>query len=141
MNTRVAFAIVTLVFAIPAFLLAQVIWPSPAGAPQPPAGLLPLFILYGAIEAIAFGAGVAFLVFGYRWVRAVGGAGRLTWLTYLSIAFVLMQWWPHDNMHRVAGTDFGALLRLEYGFHATIILASTIIAIFFARALPRRATA
>ena len=52
------------------------------------------------------------------------GQGRgLALLTYLSIGWLLVNWWPHDNLQRVVGNDFPRLIWIEYGFHMTLIPA------------------
>ena len=51
------------------------------------------------------------------------------WLVFFSAAWGLVSWWPHDNMHRVMMMgDYWGLIRLEYGFHLTLIIAGVLIA-------------
>ena len=52
----------TVGLAIPAFVLSRVIWPDPPGTAAPPPGLLPLLLVPAMFEALAFGAGIAFLI-------------------------------------------------------------------------------
>jgi hypothetical protein len=102
---------------------------------QPSAGLLPFYIVVGLVESFAFGLGVAFLIFGGRMFNSLGQGSGLTLLTYLSIGWLLINWWPHDNLHRVVRFDFGRLIWIEYGFHVTLIAASACVAYFFVRTL------
>lgn len=114
---------VTLVAAIATFLLAPMIWPNPVGQPTPPASLLPLFIFLSVIESLAFGVGVAFLVFGYPYVRRRMTTTAQAVVTYLAVGWFLVNWWPHDNWHRINGLNFAGLAVIEYAFHFTLMVA------------------
>ena len=132
--------VVTVLCAIAALVLDPILWHRAEGMPEPSAGLLPFFIVLSVIEAITFGLGVSFLVFGLPLVRKVsGGSGPLTWATYLSIGWLSISWWPHDNFHQsVAMGDMRGLLYIEYGFHVTLIIAGLIVAYFFLSSLRRQ---
>ena len=129
-------ALVTLGCAAVTFGLGRQIWPTPLNAAEPSSGLVPFFIGLSAAESVLFGLGVCFLVFGYR---RVAGAGQPIWLsyaTYLSVAWLMLSWWPHGNLHRttLAG-NWAGLLAIDYGFHLTLMAASGIVAVFAYRAL------
>lgn len=136
--------LVVLAAAIPAFLLEPNgpfggFW-APTPAIEAPTGLqMPLFVFLGLTEALVFGLGIAFLAFGYPWVRSVapGWRGR-TWAAYLSIAWILVNWWPHDSLHQHVGFELNGLLAIEYGFHMTLMLAGLIVAYFFLTLLRQR---
>jgi hypothetical protein len=116
------------------FALSRLLWPDPPGAMTPSSALLPYFIGIGAVESIAFGAGLAFLVVGYDAMRRAPVAPWLAVAAYLSIAFMLLSWWPHDNMHRVLGHgDFAGLARIEYTFHLPLIVAAGFVALYLLR--------
>lgn len=135
MSTRVAVALTTLVVAVLSVLITPVLWPRPAESDMP-SSLLPFFIVLALVESILFGLGVAFLGFGLPIVqRAANVAGVGAWPTYVSIAWLLVSWWPHDNFHQVVGQDFAGLLYVEYGFHLTLMIGGVIIARFFLAAL------
>ena len=125
----------TLLILLPAlvvFPLGRVIWKDPVEAMMPSSAQLPFFILLSVFESLAFGIGIWFLVRGWELIAAAPGVSkRLACWTYASIAWSLVSWWPHDNLHRANGMDTVGLLRIEYGFHVTLIIASTIIAFFF----------
>ena len=122
-------ALVTALFAVPAMALGQVIWPPAPGGPEPTAGQLPFFILLAVFEALTFGLGVSFLLFGFAPLkRAVGGSAWRTWAIYLSVGWFLVSWWPHDNLHIHNGDDLQGLLYIEYGFHVTLMLAGIVVA-------------
>ena len=134
--TRAAAVAVALVAALAAMALGQKIWPNPAGAPAPPSSLLPVFIGLEAFSAIVFGLGVSFLVFGYGAVARARQPAWLTYGTYVSLAWLLVSWWPHGNLHRVTQTgNWTNLLAIDYGFHLTLMAAAGVVAVFFLRTL------
>jgi hypothetical protein len=117
-------------------------WRPAPGFPAPTGTQLPLFMLLALTEALAFGVGAAFLLFGLPWLRAAGRApAPLTRLAHLSIAWVLSNWWSHDSFHIANGTDLGGLLVIEYGYHVTLILAGALAAAWFVTVVGRHRTA
>ena len=138
MNTWPRVLLVTLLAGVPAFL-GSVLWPPPPGMPSPTGGQLALFIFLLALEALLFGLGVAFLLFGLPLVRRLTGASaRGAWATFISIGWFLVSWWPHDNLHIHTGPDLGTLLFIEYAFHVTLMLAALVVAAAFLRLLRRQ---
>ncbi len=141
-KTWLKFLIVTVLVAIPAIPLGQMIWPAAAEGDGHAAMTLAthqlvLFIIFSVIEALALGLGVAFLVFGLPFARRLSGdSGWLSWAVYLSIAWSLISWWPHDGFHR-SGPSIDGLLALEYGFHATLIAGGAVLVVAFIRAANR----
>lgn len=109
------------------------IWPPHPGIPFPDAQQLPFFVGVAFFEALGFGAGFYFLVDGYRLIQSK--KTKLNFLTYLSIAWLLVSWWPHDRLHTHWGEDVWAVLVLEYAFHTTSIVSALIIAKFFYKSL------
>jgi hypothetical protein len=140
MKPWLKWSLVTLVVGALSFSLTQVIWPASPGAARPPGNLLPLLILLVAVESLSFGLGVAFLFFGRQWLGRMGASPGLTAAAYVSIAWFLVNWWPHDSLHRVIGLDWSRLLLVEYGFHLPLLLAGAVLAWFFV-SLPRRESA
>ena len=131
MKKKVAVLLITLAIALPALILGPMIWPA-SGHVSPTPGQLPFFIFLSIIEALAFGLGVSFLIYGWPLVRKVERTAKQNgWLLYISIAWLLMSWWPHDNMHIHNGDDMAGLLRIEYGFHLTLMIAGFILAYNF----------
>lgn len=133
----------TVVLAIVAVLASPtgplgVFWRPPADSPVPTGAQLPFFVLLNIAEAITFGLGVSFLVFGYGVVEAVAPASpRLTRAAHLSIVWLLANWWPHDSLHISNGVNLNGLLGIEYGFHITLMIAGGILAYFFLTLLRR----
>lgn len=116
------------------------IWPPAMGSP--PGRLLPLFVVVMLFEGGAFGLGAAFLVLGGRLLAAAGQPARLTTAAYVGIAWLLMNWWPHDGLHRSEfGRTFAGLAAIDVAFHTTLILATAVVTAFFVRALRRTAAA
>jgi hypothetical protein len=125
--------IITLVFGIVSFLLGPVLWPMAEGGPQPVGAQLPLLIGVSIIESIAFGIGIAFLLLGWPLVRKVAHGSKLAaWSLYIGAAWYMISWWPHDRFHMsMEHGDYWMLIKLEYGFHVTLIIAGALIAYAF----------
>jgi hypothetical protein len=130
MNSKLKVAAVVVVGTVAAFASSMVLWPPPAFFTPPPS-LLPFFIGLGIFESLAFGLGLAFVIFGRRMVRETGVGPLAAWGGYLGISWSLVNWWAHDGFHRVTGLNFDGLLRIEYGFHVTLILSAALAAYFF----------
>jgi len=122
--------------------LGPVLWPIVEGGAQPTAGQLVFFIALEAIQSLAFGLGVAFLLFGLSAVRRASPNSRvMAWATYLSIGWLLVSWWPHGNLHRVVGENLQGLLYIEYGFHVTLIIGAIVLAYTFLSLLRQQSQA
>jgi hypothetical protein len=137
MKTSAKVLIVTLACAILAFFLGPVIWtPSPEAQPTP--GQIPFFIVLSVLESVSFGLGISFLFFGWPWVKRVNAPSKnLAVLTYLSISWMLINWWPHDSLHIHNAMNMQGLLYIEYGFHFTLIAAAMIVARYFLLSLQK----
>jgi hypothetical protein len=148
MKTWLKFLIVTVLVAIPAIPLGQMLWPVPVAESGDMNMAMPaatyqivLFIVFSIIEALGLGLGVAFLIFGLPLARRLAGnSGWLAWAVYLSIAWSLVSWWPHDGFHR-SGISVDGLLALEYGFHVTLMAGSAVLVYAFIRTATRLAGA
>ena len=137
MKTWLKVLLVTLVVAVPAFVLGPIIWPpDPHGAA--PAGLqLPLFMVLAALESLTFGLGVAFIGYGLPLVRRVAGGSRAhARMAFSATAWLLISWWPHDNMHIHNGGDLAGMLVIEYLFHVSLMVAGAILAYTLVRVFP-----
>ena len=130
----VSIVVVTLLPAMATMVVGQEIWTLPPGAAAPPAGLLPFFVLLELAGDVLFGLGVSFVIFGFGLVARARQPLWLTYATYVSIAWLMLSWWPHANLHRV--TPAGAWLNLLYidsGFHLSVMVGTAIVALFFIR--------
>jgi hypothetical protein len=129
--------LVTVGVAAAASPLSFLMWPAPAGVATPPADILPLLIpIAVVIPALTFGLGVAFILFGWKLVSA-GHSSLLSRASFVSIGWLLMNWWPHSNFHRVSN-GWGMLTAIDYFFHATAIAATFIVAVFFLTVIRER---
>ncbi len=144
MSTKVKVALITIIVAIPAFLAEPNgplggFWAPTPDAPEAEGIQIPLFMLIGIAEAVLFGLGIAFLGFGYRWLKSVARPAQvsqtLTTATYVSIAWILLNWWSHDSLHIHNGLNLNGLLVIEYAYHTTLMLAGVITAWFFYKVL------
>lgn len=131
------FVLITVTGGVCAFLLApqsplgQQLWPAMLELDPAPVGAqVGLFMLLGAIESLAFGAGLAVLLVGGEPLRRLFGAQRvgLAAATHLSVFWLLWSWWLHVGMHMTSGMRAGRVLFIEYAFHVTSILASAVLA-------------
>jgi hypothetical protein len=105
---------VTLLLAIAAFLfgshgpLGQTLWPAPVSLASPPTAMqVKLFMLLDAVEALAFGLGLAFVFFAWPAVKRIVPSTGCAAIMYVSTAWFLVNWWIHDNFHMVAGLQPG----------------------------------
>ncbi|MEV7616793.1 AMP-binding protein [Streptomyces sp. NPDC089799] len=122
---------ITVLVAPVAFVLTLGIWPGStdlSGVPGPWAFLF--FLLY-VFECLAFGAGVAHLFVGRAPMLRTGRPRRLTVAAHLSIAYLLMAWWPQDNSYRLtAKTDWPMQALLVYAFNIPLMIAAGIVAVW-----------
>lgn len=131
MKTRWKMLLITILVGIPAFLLGPVIWP-PSPDIHPTQAQMPYLMVLSAIEALVFGFGIAFILFGRRLVRRVArGRGRAAGAMYGSLAWLLISWWPHDNLHIHNALYLNGLIAIEYAFHFTVILAGLVLTYSF----------
>jgi hypothetical protein len=77
--------------------------------------------------------GVAFLIFGYPLVKSVRMSTGWNVATFVSIGWLLINWFPHDSLHAHNGQELNGLLAIEYGFHVTLMAAGVVVALFFIR--------
>ena len=120
--------------AIGAFLSSRIIWPPHPTVPHPTDAQVPFLIGLSVAEALAFGAGVVFLLSGWRFVeRLIALPPWLRLASFLSVAWLLVSWWPHDNLHIHHALDLSALIAIEYAFHVSVMGCGAILAYAFYR--------
>ena len=121
-------AAVTALVAIPAFVLAPMLFIPSVEVPQPTSAQLPLFMVLGAFEAIGLGLAVAVLLFGGSWFQKLFVSSGRARAAHLSVVWLLGNWWVHDNLHLVNGLKLSGLLAIEYAFHITLMAAGAVLA-------------
>jgi hypothetical protein len=135
--SRTKWVILTLVLAVIAFLASPtgpfgLFWRPEVNLPQPTGYQVTLAVAFNIIEVLAFGFGVAFLVYGYPLIQRIQHATkRLRTAVYLSISWLLIGWWPHDSVRQAVGiSSMNANLAIDYIFHVTLMIAGVIVASF-----------
>ena len=137
MKTSAKVVIITILVAVLAFLTNAVgplggFWQPAPDAPVPTGIQSVLFAILLAVEAVALGLGVSFLLFGFPLVKAISTASTaLTHTVHVAISWLLLNWWAHDSLHLHVGmSGIGSLLAIEYSFHFTIIISGLVLVSF-----------
>ena len=131
--SKTTFTIIVLVFAVPAFFLARTIWPFPN---EVDGTVKTFFAVVTAIESLFTGIGIAFVILVLKkYLVALNRKGILGWLTFVSIAWILISGYPHDNSHIAHGADLHGLIPIEIIFHGTLAIAALITMVYFLRTL------
>ena len=141
--SKLKLVLVTLLFTIPALFLGRVLWPPAPELPTPSAMQLPLFALLYIIEGFLFGIGMTFIIFGWPLVKnftehSSVKSNKLSKLVFFSISWLLVSWWPHDNMHIHNGYSINGVLFIDYFFHLTVIIATLIISLGFIELMKKK---
>ena len=127
-------SLLTVVIGVAAFFTGPQIWPAGHDVPMPPPNLLPGYIALSAVEALAFGFAVAFAVFGWQAIRGLGlGARWLNKMLFVTLCWLMGNWWIHDNLHMHNGLDMNGLLYIELAFHMTLLGCGIVLAVSFMR--------
>jgi hypothetical protein len=130
------YVLVTLAGGLVAFLLGphaplgQQLWPATLETSPAPAGAqVGLFTFIAAFEALAFGAGLAVLMFAGRPIRALFGPHHtgLATASHLALFWLLWSWWLHVALHNTSGMRPGRILFIEYAFHGSSIVAAAVV--------------
>lgn len=129
MRRRTKVTAVTLLVAVPAFVLGPVVFPVSPQFPSPSPFQMPFLLALSVFEAVLLGLGVAFAVYGWPAVRAaVPSSRRLAVATHVSLVWLMANWWAHTGMHLRNGIELGGLIFIDYAFHVPIVAASLIVA-------------
>jgi hypothetical protein len=98
--------------------------------PDPTIIQLPFFAGLALTEATSFGLGFAFLAFGYPYVRSVFSKYKAV-SVWLAIAWLFINWFPHNALHMNAGIDMWRTIVIDFTFHVTLIVAGCFTAYAF----------
>ena len=117
MKNVVALAVVAIILAAVMFFVQNMIFP-PMG--MPPMAWLPEFVFLGIWDALAFGVGIALLIYlamNYsRWPKEIRGS--LLVLSFIAVWFTALNW-IHDGLHNTGAMppNWGLLAFTEFMFH------------------------
>lgn len=128
MSTTAKAAVLALVIAVPAFLIAPMLFPAPPG-PGPSSTQMPFFVLLTVFDSLLLGIGVAFVVFGWPLVRRVApGSRAVATALFIGVAWLTISWYPHIGLHTSAfGSTFGGLLVIDYLFHVPLYVVGLLL--------------
>jgi hypothetical protein len=122
--------LIAVVFCGP-MAVTDLLWPGSTDVSAVPSPWNWLFRGLYLAEWLSFGAGALFLFFGRRAVGRFGRGPVWTTLAHLSIVWLLVAWWPQDNLYRLAArTDWPQQAALVYGFNITLMLAAAVLVAF-----------
>ncbi|MFB6824951.1 AMP-binding protein [Streptomyces virginiae] len=114
-----------------ALILTNFLWPGStdlSGVPQPWAFLF--FVLY-LFECVAFGIGVVFLLGGRARMLRQRRNPSLTVAAHLAVSYLLLSWWPQDNLYRLAAKqDWPRQAALVYAFNIPLMIAGVLVAAY-----------
>ncbi len=131
MKVWIKFLIITLILGVPALILGPIIW-TPSPDVYVTAFQFPFFAFIALVEALLFGFGIAFLIYVLPIVKK---KDKLTLWAFISLTWLLVSWWPHDNLHIHNGLNPAGLLIIDLVFHLSIILASLILTFYFIKSI------
>ena len=118
----------TFIIGLLAFALGRVIWPDADGMPMPSTAQLGFFAFLALVQGLLFGFGIAFaILFGPRLKKVSAQYKNYAKAAFVSLVWLMVSWWPHDNLHRHNGMNIQGLLYVDYGFHLTVILATVVL--------------
>lgn len=134
MNRWWRMSLLTLVIGGTALVTGPRLWPMAPSVPEPPSNLLPFYIALAVVEALAFGFAVAFAVFGWPAIRRLPlGAPWLNKALFITLCWVMGNWWMHDSLHMHVALDMNRLLYIEYGFHMSMLACVVVLVVGFIR--------
>jgi hypothetical protein len=121
-------AAVTAILTIVIFFVQNMVFPPMA---MPPMSLLPAFIFLGFWDALAFGVGIAILIYlgmsFSKWPKEIRGS--LLVLFFLALWFTVLNW-VHDGLHNTGAMppNWVLLAVTEYLFHVPWLIFGLAIA-------------
>ncbi|MEW1639739.1 AMP-binding protein [Streptomyces sp. NPDC093801] len=117
-----------------ALLVTDLIWPGSTDLTGVPGPWSFLFSVLYFFECAAFAAGLLFLGAGRKRMRRPGPGRRWTAAAHLAVAYLLMAWWPQDNLYRLAAKhDWPRQAALVYAFNVPLMVAGLVVALYLTR--------
>ncbi|MEY9966759.1 acyl-CoA synthetase (AMP-forming)/AMP-acid ligase II [Streptacidiphilus sp. MAP12-16] len=124
-------AFATLLVAAFAWFLTDFIWPGSTDLSGVPAPWAELFEGLYVCECLAFGLGIAFFFTIGDMVGRRVFSGPLANSAHLALVWLLVAWWPQDNLYRLAAkNDWPQQAALVYGFNVTLMIAAAVLGAF-----------
>jgi len=132
---RTKFWVITLIVALPLFFVARHIWPFHDGVSDE---VKNFFSVVTALESLFSGVGVAFVfVVISKYKDKIKSWHLFDWLVFISIAWILISGYPHDNSHIAQEAHAADLIGIEIFFHGTLALSALFVMHEFVRKLKR----
>ncbi|PVE04390.1 AMP-binding protein [Streptomyces scopuliridis] len=114
-----------------ALVLTNVIFPGSTDLTGVPGPWNVLFALLYLAEWCAFAVGMGFLAVGRGVMLRRSESRGLTAAAHLAIVYLLVAWWPQDNLYRLAAkTDWPRQAALVYSFNVPLMIAALIVVIW-----------
>ncbi len=113
----VALAPVVVILAVVMFFVQYMVFPPVS---MPPMSWLPAFLFLGIWDALAFGIGIALVIYlamyYSKWPKQIRGS--LLVLSFIAVWFTVLNW-IHDGLHNSGAMppNWGLLAFTEYMFH------------------------
>jgi hypothetical protein len=102
-------------------------WAPAPTAPHVHGALLAGFATENMVENLAFGLGLAILLFGRQWFAAHTASATRATAAWLATVWLFASWMPHAALHLHIGMQPTALLPIEWVFHGGAIMASAVL--------------
>ena len=127
MTRKIKIIIVTLAIGVLAVSLGRIVW-SVGDGPAATGIQIALLSILDIVQSLLFGLGIAVLLFGWPWFKNLSALSlRMKILLFLSVIWLLTSWWPHVGFHIITGEDLWGIIKIDYAFHLTAIVASIVV--------------
>ncbi len=97
-------------------------WPPAPGSPSPTGILLTFFVILNIFEAVSLAVSLVMLLTAWPQKALKPLSLPETRLGFLSLVWILGNWWAHDALHVHLGENLPQLIKVEYGFHVTTMI-------------------
>ncbi len=99
-------------------------WPPAPGSPPITGSLVFWFILLNIFEAVSLAIALVLIMTSWPAKAAKPLSLRETRWGFVSLLWMLGNWWVHDSLHVHFGQDLVPLVTIEYLFHVTSMIAA-----------------
>ncbi|MFE6054429.1 AMP-binding protein [Kitasatospora sp. NPDC056446] len=127
-NSCGAFGCVVVLFAGVAWAMTFALFPGSTDVTGIPVPYNLLFKLLYLCENLAFGTGIVYLTTGFESLLRLGRPYRMSVLTHLALTWLLVNWWPQDNLYRLTrANDWPREAALVFSFNIPLMLAALVV--------------